>query len=343
VSLALRVLAAAPGATIQDGGRHGWLRFGVTVAGPMDPLAYATANLAAGAPRGAAAIEVPVGGIELGAEGGAVSVALAGGAFRIRLEDRALPPAALARLEPGARLSVKPGTAGAWCYVAVAGRIDLAPVLGSLSTHTRSGIGGLDGRALAAGDRLPIAEARALEPAAGRLVVPWLDRADDRIRVVLGPQDDYFAADQVAAFLEGSWTLSARSDRMAYALEGPRIAHAKGFNIVSDGVAMGAIQVLGEGRPIVLMADRQPTGGYPKIATVIGADIGRLAQLRPGARLRFAAVSVEEAVAARRAEGVALAGPITVEPVRRTEFSSEFLLARNLVDGVTSGRDEPQA
>ena len=215
----------------------------------------------------------------------------------------------------------------------------MPPALGSVSTHTRSGLGGLDGRALAAGDELPITEPRTLDPAMARIEAPWLDRPGDEIRVLLGPQDDYFAADQIAAFLQGPWTVSGRSDRMAYLLDGPRLVHAKGFNIVSDGIAMGAIQVPGSGQPVVLMADRQPTGGYPKIANVIGADLGRLAQLRPGARFRFRAVSREDAVAARRAEAVALAGPIRLEPLIRTDFPSEFLLERNLISGVTAGWD----
>jgi len=121
---------------------------------------------------------------------------------------------------------------------------------------------------------------------------------------------------------------------MAYQLEGPHLKHTKGFNIVSDGIALGAIQVPGEGYPLVLMADRQPTGGYPKIATVIGADLGKLAQLRPGAQRRFQAVPLAEAVAARRAQARLLEGPIGVEPLIRTEFPSEFLLGLNLVDGV---------
>ncbi len=190
-----------------------------------------------------------------------------------------------------------------------------------------------------AGDLLPIANARALDPAVATIVAPWLDRPAADIRVLLGPQDDYFSADQIAAFEEGPWMLSPRSDRMAYQLEGPKLRHAKGFNIVSDGIAHGGIQVPGSGQPVVLMADRQPTGGYPKIANVIGADLGRLAQLRPGATLRFRAVSRDEAVAARRAEGVALAAPPAIEPLVRTDFSSEFLLGLNLVGGVI-GRSE---
>ena len=124
---------------------------------------------------------------------------------------------------------------------------------------------------------------------------------------------------------------------MACFLEGRPLRHAKGHDIVSDGVAQGAIQVPGDGLPIVLMADRQPTGGYPKIATVIGPDLGKLAQAQAGTRLRFASVSVEEAVAARRDEAAALAAAIRLEPLTRTAFSSEFLLERNLIGGVVGG------
>lgn len=339
MTVALRILAAGPGVTLQDGGRHGYLRFGVTAAGPMDPLAFATANKAIGAPVGAAAIEVSLGGVELGVEGGSVSVAVAGGAFKVALDGRDIPMPCVVRLMPEGRLSIRAGAEGAWCYVAPAGRIDVPPVLGSVSTHTRSGIGGINGRALAAGDLLPIAAPRAFDDSVATIAAPWLDRPAAEIRVLLGPQDDTFAADQIAAFLDSPWTLSGRSDRMAYALEGPRLTHAKGFNIVSDGIAFGAIQVPGSGVPLVLMADRQPTGGYPKIATVIGADLGRLAQLRPGARFRFRAVTVEEAVAARRAEAVALAAPLTIEPLVRADLPSEFLLGLNLVGGVTEGSD----
>jgi allophanate hydrolase subunit 2 len=125
---------------------------------------------------------------------------------------------------------------------------------------------------------------------------------------------------------------------MGYLLEGPQLTHVKGFNIVSDGIAIGGIQVPGEGRPIVLMADRQPTGGYPKIANVIGPDIGRLAQLRPGDRFRFQAVSVDEAVVVRRQEADALATRLALEPLVRADFPSEFLLGLNLIDGVADAR-----
>ena len=337
MSAVLRILSAGPGVTLQDGGRHGALRFGVTPAGPMDPLAYATANQAVGAPPEAPALEVSLGGLELTVEGDAVSLALAGGDFRLALDGRALASPALIRLNPPQRLAIRAGAEGAWCYAAVAGQISVPPMLGSVSTHTRSGLGGLCGRALAAGDALPVLAPRSLEPALARITAPWLDRPGNVIRVMLGPQGDYFAPDQVSAFLQGPWTLSNRSDRMAYLLEGPPLVHAKGFNIVSDGIALGAIQVPGNGQPTVLMADRQPTGGYPKIANVIGADVGRLAQLRPGAQFRFRAVTIEQAVAARREDALALTRSIALEPLRRTDLSSEFLLGLNLIDGISGG------
>jgi len=249
-----------------------------------------------------------------------------------------LPSAAVVRLEPEATLSIRPGASGAWCYLAVAGHIDVSPTLGSVATHVRTGIGGIDGRMLAPGDLLPVRAPRDIQPAVARIEAPWLERSGDVIRVVLGPQSDYFSADQIAAFLAGPWTVSDRSDRMAYLLDGRPLVHAKGFNIVSDGIVMGAIQVPGEGKPLVLMADRPPTGGYPKIATIIGADLGRIAQFRPGTRFRFTAVSVAEAVKARRDEAEALAVQIKLEPLIRTHFTSEYLLTRNLVDGVTDGR-----
>jgi biotin-dependent carboxylase-like uncharacterized protein len=339
MNVALRVVSAGLGVTLQDGGRRGLLRFGVSEAGPMDPLAHATANLAVDNDRGAATIEVSLGGIALAIEGGAASVAVAGGEFAVALDGQRLPAAAVIPLVPDAKLSIRPGSAGAWCYVAVAGRIDIAPVLGSVATHTRTHLGGIGGRALRSGDLLPIHESRLLPTPAAEILAPWLARSGEAIRVILGPQDDYFARDQIAAFLAGPWTVSSRSGRMAYLLDGPRLRHRKGFNIVSDGIAMGAIQVPGEGRPVVLMADRQPTGGYPKIANVIGPDLGRFAQLRPGATFRFAAVSLEQAVALRRNEAAALAQPPPLQPLVRADLPSEFLLGLNLVDGVTAGAE----
>jgi biotin-dependent carboxylase-like uncharacterized protein len=219
---------------------------------------------------------------------------------------------------------------------AVGGAIDVPPMLGSNATHTRSSLGGIDGRALRAGDVLPVRDVGAIDGGTAALAAPWLAHSDEPIRVILGPQDDYFSPAQIEAFGRERWTISNRSDRMAYFLDGASITPENGLNIVSDGIVMGAIQVLGDGRPMVLMADRQVTGGYPKIATVIGPDLGRLAQLRPGASLRFAITTIHEAVEARRASRAMLDAPIEATPLTR-EPNAEALLGANLISGVSGG------
>lgn len=336
----LRVLSAGPGVTLQDGGRHGYLRHGVTVAGPMDPLAHASANLALGRPRDSAAIEVSLGGVELTAEDAQIDLAVVGGAFTILHDGRSMPDAVALRLMPGERLTIRAGQRGAWCYVAVSGRVDLVPALGSQSTHSRSRLGGFDGRALRPGDHVPVAERRDAVEGPARIGVPELPDAKTPIRVMLGPQHDFFAPDQIDAFLSRPWRVGANSDRMAYALEGPPLIHARGHDIVSDGIVHGAIQVPGSGLPFVLMADRQPTGGYPKIATVIGMDIGRVAQSRPGETLAFRAVSRAEAIAERLRVETILAHPIRREPLGRGDLSSETLLGLNLVSGAVGGDED---
>ena len=330
----LRVLRAGPGITIQDAGRWGYLRYGVTPAGPMDVLAHEAANLAAGGAAGAAALEISVGGLDVVAEGAEIWVAIVSSGFRIALDGMALPGDCIAAIAAGHTMSIRAGAVGAWAYLAPFGRIDARAELGSLSMHVRSGMGGGGVRA---GDLIALAEVRPGPSAPQKLAQPHAAR-ETPIRFVAGPQDDYFDAANVARFLEGPWRISARSDRMAYALEGPRIVHAKGFNIVSDGVAFGAIQIPGDGLPLVQMADRAPTGGYPKIGTVIAADLGRFAQMRPGASLRFVKATVEQAVEAWRAARADMIGALAAPHVGPTP-SSESLLAQNLVGGVVSAQE----
>ena len=328
------IRAAGPGVTIQDAGRFGYARFGVTPAGPMDPNAFQTATGAVGA---TAAIEISLGGMTLENVGARLAIAIAGGGFDIRLEGRRLPSACLLQLPPGATLTIRAGDWGAWAYLAIGGRFDLPPTLGALATHARSGLGP---KPLAAGDRLTIIDPSPAPTALCALQASWLAPDAAPIRVMPGPQNDYFSPEALAQFFDTPWRIGARSDRMAYALEGPPVAHAHGHDIVSDGAAMGAIQIPGSGLPFVLMADRQPTGGYPKIATVIGADLGRLAQKRPGETIHFQAVTLEAAVAARRTLFTTLAqGPRRMSLA--CDMTTETLLAGNLVGGVISATDEP--
>ena len=337
----LRILAAGPGATIQDAGRYGYLRYGVTSAGPMDWTALQTVALALGNDSRAAAIELSVGGLSLCAEEGALVVAFAGGDFDWRRDGRPLPLAARLTLRPGEVLSARAGRGGAWSYLGIAGGVDTPLEMGSRSTHVRSGIGGLEGRMLRAGDILPIGASGAAGAATdAEIDAPWLGGGRDPIRVVLGPQDDYFTPAALAGFFEADFTLTLAADRMAYRFEGAAVAHARGHDIVSDGVALGAIQIAGDQAPLVLMADRQPTGGYPKLGHVILADIGRLAQMRPGEVCRFRRASLDEARAALREMDQAIATTTArLRPLRR-EMTSAWLLENNLIDGVvnTHGR-----
>ena len=334
----LSIVATGPGTTVQDAGRFGWLRFGVTPAGPMDWAALRTANLALGNSAGAAALEVGPGGIAVTVSE-PLSLAFVGGAFRwtrqTRQDEQTLSEAARVLVRPGETLRARAGSSGSFTYLAVPGGIDVPPVMGSRATHTRSVLGGLDGRALLAGDRLAVGGVAILDD--GLIEAPWTEPSDGPVRVVLGPQDDYFAAEAIAGFLQATWTLTGTADRMAYKFDGPQVPHSGDFNIVSDGIALGAVQIAGDGKPMVLMADRQPTGGYTKIAHVCRADIGRLAQLRPGETLRFSAVDADTARRALLAleDRVAAQGP-RLAPLRRTP-DTDRLFEANLIGGVTDG------
>jgi 5-oxoprolinase (ATP-hydrolysing) subunit C len=339
----LRLVSAGPGATIQDGGRFGYLRYGVTPAGPMDWTAFQTVCRALGNDERAAAIEVSLGGLSVTAEEGPLRVAFAGGAFEWRRDGAKLARTALLLLRPGEVLSAQAGPAGAWAYLGVAGGFDTPVELGSRATHTRSGIGGLDGRMLREGDLLPAAAGERSDAAVeAEIAAPWLEASAAPIRVVLGPQDDYFSASGLEAFFGESFILTPAADRMAYRFSGPPIDHARGYNIVSDGAALGAIQVAGDKAPLILMADRQPTGGYPKLGHVIRADIGRLAQMRPGDRCRFSVVGLDEARAALRVlESEIAATSAHLRPLKR-EPTTHLLLEANLIGGVADALDGPR-
>jgi 5-oxoprolinase (ATP-hydrolysing) subunit C len=322
--------------TVQDFGRFGYQRFGISASGAMDVLAMRLANALVGNQPDTAVIETTLSGPAFVVEAPACRLAFTGIDARITLNGAPVAPYRAFDAAFGDRVAIGPGTNGLRGYLALAGGLALDPVLGSLSTHSRSRIGGFEGRQLAAGDRLLLP---GCVPAGPCLELPASERpsADGPIRVLLGPQDDAFTSEGIQTFLSSLYTVSNKTDRMGCQLEGPAITHRAGFNIVSDGIMNGSIQVPGHGRPIVLLADRQTTGGYPKIATVIEADLRKLAQARPGSTLAFTALSAEaaeEAAATDRRRLSALIEKIRPVASEASLLTAERLLCLNLVSGV---------
>jgi biotin-dependent carboxylase-like uncharacterized protein len=308
VTAALQVVASPSIAMLQDLGRTGQQRYGVPVSGALDWVSLRIANALVGNADGVAGLELFYRGPTLEVAAESVRVAAIGAALEIGSggATRAVPAGRSVRLGRGERFSVGPCDPSLVGYLAVEGGFALPGDLGSLATFPRAGLGGVEGRPLKKGDVLPLVNAAAPERAEAR--APKWDLAPPaRVRVVLGPQDDHFTERGRQTFLESTYTVSRQSDRMGMRLEGPALEHVKGFNIVSDGTAPGSIQVPGNGLPIVLLADRPTTGGYPKIATVASADVPALGRLRPGAPIAFDAIGVEEAEAARRELEVRLA------------------------------------
>jgi biotin-dependent carboxylase-like uncharacterized protein len=260
----------------------------------MDREAFVLANRLVGNPDGAAGLEFTYSGARLEFSDDRL-VVVTGAEMAVTLDGAAVPRWESFRVRAGSVLRLGVARWGVRNYLAVSGGIDTPPALGSRSTYLRGQLGGLEGRLLQMGDALPLGGGGAGAPARlKRERIPDY-RVEPDIRVVLGPQDDRFTAAGIAAFLEGPYEMLVESDRMGARLRGPRIEHARGHDIVSDGIALGGIQVIGEGQPIVLLVDRQSTGGYTKIATVCSFDIGRLGQVKPGQRLRFRRVTVAEA------------------------------------------------
>jgi biotin-dependent carboxylase-like uncharacterized protein len=293
---AFRILEPGPLATIQDLGRWGHRDRGVPLSGAMDPQALQIANGLVGNDRGLAAVEITWGGLkaELAAD---LFFAVTGAALDITLNEEPVPLWTTCRGSRGDILTFGFASTGLRSYLAVAGGIDVPLVMGSRSTYMRGKFGGFMGRALARGDMLEAGQAPELRPpirrASSRLIPPYSDQPT--LRVVLGPQEDHITAEGVEIFLSEPYGVTDRCDRMGIMLQGPEVTHRHGPDIVSDGTIPGSIQVPGSGQPMLLGADCQTTGGYVKIATLIGADLPLAAQLAPGARVRFEALSLLEA------------------------------------------------
>ncbi|GHB18158.1 biotin-dependent carboxyltransferase family protein [Salinicola rhizosphaerae] len=292
---ALRVEAPGMMTTLQDGGRHGQGHLGVPPSGALDALSLGLANALVGNAPDTGALEITLMGPRLVVEGDGCVVAIAGDA-EVLLNDAPVDAFRTLALEVGDVLQVKRLLSGARAYLAVGGGFAAEPFLGSVSTLARAGIGGFAGRALLAGDRLPLAAADLGRERAGLVGEQHLPQREKRpIRVVLGPQAAFFARAKQARFFSAQWRISTLADRMGYRLTGPTLASAKGHNIVSDALMTGSVQIPGDGQPIIAMNDRGTTGGYPKIATVIRADLARLGQMKPGDTLCFEPVEAGHA------------------------------------------------
>jgi 5-oxoprolinase (ATP-hydrolysing) subunit C len=292
----LIVSEIGPASSVQDGGRHGAQRYGLTPSGAMDRLALDAANVLLGNTPFAAAIEIGPFGAAFTAREGAVRVAVAGASRNADISGRAVAWDSSMTLADGQTLTLGFARGGSFSYLAIEGGITGEPMFGSLAVNARAGLGSPYPRPLQAEDQLDT------PPASGaperRIDLAVLPQGP--IRLVMGPQDDEFSEQEKNLFLDSDWKISATSDRMGYRLEGPIIKHLHGHNIVSDGTVNGSIQVPGNGAPIVLMPDRGTSGGYPKIAAVITADLGRFAQIPAGKGFRFKAVSMAEAQAEAR-------------------------------------------
>lgn len=331
----LEIVSPGAFASLQDGGRHGFRRIGVPWAGVLDRRLMRIANALADRDENAPVIECFDGGLHVVAHDGAVKLAVAGDAV-VEVDGpdgrRQLAPWRSVTIADGEALRVRKMGSGRIAMVAVVG-LDLPAVMGSASTYVRAGLGGVDGRALAAGTRLALSDADAW---GSDHVLTQPPAADERpIRLVPGPQADHFSAAALEALVGGDYRVTTEADRMGIRLEGARLEHTAAAEIVSDATVPGSIQVPGAGQPIVLLADAQTAGGYPKIATVITADLGRLAALRPGQTLRFATVTAAEgAQIARAAEAETRALIAAIRPLPADGIDLVALYTGNLVDGV---------
>ena len=281
--------------TVQDRGRYGYQRYGVPASGALDEFSLRVANILVGNDEGAAALELTFAGASLRFLAPTI-LSIAGADLGPEVNGA---PIAQWEAVPVGRddvLSFEHVGAGMRGYLALAGGIDVPRVLGSRSTYSRSKLGGLDGRPLQARDVLQCdpPDTRLRGKTMPKSNIPDLAQGHE-LRVVLGPQADAFTADGIGTFLSSTYTVTNLSDRTGYRLEGPAVEHVSGADMISDGIPLGAVQITGDGMPIVLLSDRGTTGGYTKIATVISTDIPGLAQAAPGDTVTFTSVTVEEA------------------------------------------------
>lgn len=287
----------APGlqTTVQDLGRNGFGPIGVSPSGAADPISLRLGNQLVANDENAAGLEMMLlGGTFVFPEG--AILALTGSDFGAMLDDLRLEIGTSVEVRPGQALRLGPTSSGARCYLCVHGGIAVQPFLGSASTHILSGLGGLEGRALQKGDVLRIGSTT--EPFRKRAIAPQAAEHLSRrevLRVTLGPQAGWFSESSLRSFYARTYRVGEQSNRMGLRLEGAAVTQRGARELITEGVSLGAIQVPAGGSPIILFVDQQTTGGYPKIANVVSADLHRLGQLRPRDEIRFELVTFDAA------------------------------------------------
>lgn len=299
--------------SVQDLGRPGFQQYGVVAGGAMDMYAHRVANLLVGNSENCATLEAALAGPSIRFEADSL-IALAGGDLSPSIDGEQVPMWRPVAVRAGTVLAFGRPVSGCRVYLAVAGGVDVPEVMGSRSTYTKARIGGFDGRCLEKGDRLPVGNpsvpskrwtATALSGAGDRKFCPsnWTIKDslipaygnEAEIRMMKGPQHHWFDEESRSEFFGGNFTVSSESDRMGYRLKGDALRLSEPRELLSEGVVAGAVQVPSGGNPILLMADRQTTGGYPKIGQAATVDLPLVAQLQPGGKLRFKEVTVEKA------------------------------------------------
>jgi antagonist of KipI len=303
--MALWVLRPGMLTTVQDLGRWGWQGFGVPVAGPMDAYSHRRANRLVGNDKDAAALEITLIGPELEADTETLCV-VAGARFETTLNGAPIDERNPFLVPAGGRVRLGSRLAGARATLAVRGGFDVPAIFGSRATSIVSRIGPF-GRPLQTGDVLPIAQPREVAaPAVGRGL--RLPEGGARVRIMRGPQDALFTTEALETLLTARFVVTPQSNRMGYRLDGPPLRHSAAADILSDATPVGSIQVPASGMPILLMADRQTTGGYPRIGTVISADLPTAGQLAPGDWIEFEECTREAAIAALKQQEQELCG-----------------------------------
>jgi antagonist of KipI len=293
----IRILKPGLFTTIQDKGRKGYQQYGMPTAGAMDEFSLRIANILVGNNDFEACLEATMMGPEISFEVETV-ISVTGGDLSPKINNRVIDMWKSIKIQKGDILSFGALRSGCRSYIAFAGGFTVPEVMGSKSTYVRGGIGGYEGRAFKKDDLIVLKgtylTGEFVEKVVPACEVPTYSNIYT-IRVIIGPQEEYFTEEAIKTFLGSEYVISNEADRMGYRLSGEKLQHRNGADIISDGIALGSIQVPGHGLPIIMMADRQTTGGYPKIATVISSDISMLGQTKPGDKIKFSAVSITEA------------------------------------------------